>query len=177
MTECDFSTLPLKLPAISVVSTEQDSPSDTDAVLLTLLQHVLRRVISFMSYFVQQNIVSSLSLTKPLTLRLISPPRFLNFCFACSTIMCSLAAGVQAAERDVTDRAGGLAAVPCYCCSLIDKSARLSASLPWSSGAATWCCMLMSEHGVIQHENEKAGVGVTEGRRDAAQYSHSTWRV
>ncbi len=90
-----------------------------------------------------------------------------NFSFACSTITCSLTEGVQAGERDVSDRAGGLAEVLCYCCSFIDKSA---ACLP----VCLLACLVLSStrmvlHAdqcrVIQQENERARVGVAEGRK------------
>lgn len=87
-----------------------------------------------------------------------------NFSFACSTITCSLTEGVQAGERDVSDRAGGLAEVLCYCCSFIDKSAAcLPACLVLSS---TRMVLHADQRRVIQQENERAGVGVTEGRKE-----------
>lgn len=105
------------------------------------IPHVLGQIGCFMSYFVRWNNLSLcfphllplslcyLSIT-PLTSWLLFSPQFPNFSFACSTIMCSLTEGARAAERDVSDRAGGLTEVPSYCGSFIDKSACLSASLP-----------------------------------------------
>lgn len=94
--------------------------------------------------------------------------------------MRSLAEGVRAAERDVSDKTAGLAEVPCYSASFIDKFACLPACLPaWARGAATWCCMLMS----VESSSRKMkgageeGVGGNDRWRDAAASSDWTWRV
>lgn len=166
-TECDISMLSLKLlfPACSqcqlpLSSIPPHSPSDLDTVFFLpssldadcTAPHILGQIGYFMSYFVHWNILSlcfphpSLLLLyylfTPLTSWSLFPPCYPNFSFACSTITCSLTEGVQAAERDVSDRAGGFAKVPCYCCSFIDKAACLSASLPCPEeqqhGAACW---------------------------------------
>jgi len=103
--------------------------------------HIAGQIGYFMFYFMHWNSLSLcsshlhllsihyLSITF-LTLWPLLLHHVANSSFACSTITCSLTEGVQAAERDVSDRAGGLAEVACYRGSFIDKSACLSACLP-----------------------------------------------
>lgn len=80
--------------------------------------------------------------------------RFLTFSFACSTITCSLAEEVHAAERDVIDRAGGLAEV------IVPLLTSLAACLPSSLVLrSTRVVLHADECQVIQQENEKAESG------------------
>lgn len=74
--------------------------------------------------------------------------------------MCSLTQGVRGAERDVSDKASGLAEVPCY--SLLTS---LPASLPAFLGLRSSCMELHADEcRFIQQEYEREGIGVTERR-------------
>lgn len=120
--------------------------------------HILGQIGYFMSYFVHWNTLSLCFPHLPLLsfcyllytshLMALFPPRFPNFSFACSTITCSLTERVRAAERDVSDRAGGLAEVPSYCCSFIDKSACLPVCLP--------ACLVLRSNRVVLHADERS---------------------
>lgn len=88
-------------------------------------------------------ILLSLSYTSHLIAAFLSSlPQFL-FCLLNNYVFINWGSlGSWERERDVSDRAGGLAEVPCYCGSFIDKPACLSASLPGPEeqprGAACW---------------------------------------
>lgn len=143
-TECDISMLSLKrlFSACSQCQPPPPSPTDLDTVFFlpssfaadSAAPHILGQIDYFMSSSFPWNILSLCFPRLPLlslyylSITLLTSWPF-NFSFACSTITCSLTEGVQGAERDVSDRAGGLTEVPCYCCSFIDKSACLSACL------------------------------------------------
>lgn len=173
------------------------SPSDLDTVFFlrsslaadSSAAHILGQIGYFISYFVHWNILSLcfphlpllslyyLSIT-PLTSRLLFPPRFPNFSSACSTITCSLTKGDQAAERDVSDRAGGLAEVPLLLLFLYWQL--LPACLP--------ACLVLRSSRVVLHADERKESSSRkmkkrewewrkEGRKDAALSFHSTWRV
>lgn len=82
------------------------------------------------------------------------PSHFPTFSFACSTITCSLTEEVHAAERDVIDRAGGLAEV------IVPLLTSLAACLPSSLVLRSTRMLLHADEcQVIQQENEKAESG------------------
>lgn len=135
----------------------------------------------FISYFLTGTYCAFLIPLSPLTLlslyytfhlMVLFPSCFRNFSFACSTITCSLTEEILAPKRDVIDRAGGLAEVG------VPLWTSLPACLPSSMVLSSTRVVLHAddECEVIQLENEKAGVGGTEGRKDAALCFYSTWR-